>query len=104
MKIERSSITTGSDGFRYKVEVFVEDHADTNKYPEGVKAIFKMIRLDVGKENETELVVLIDNHRPFGFHYHDKLPRNHNFRQPLHIVDWKVAWDIFQTKCQEILR
>lgn len=89
MKIERSSITTGSDGFRYKIEVFVEDHADTNKYPEGVKAIFKMIRLDVGKENETELVVLIDNH---------------NFRHPLHIVDWKVAWDIFQTKCQEILR
>lgn len=75
-----------------------------DKYPEGVKAVFKMIRLDVGEENETELVILIDNHKPIGFHSHDGLPENHDFRKPLHVTDWKVAWSIFQAKYREILK
>lgn len=104
MKIEKSSVTTGRDGLSYKVEIFVESHSDQEKYPEGVKAVFKLIRLDVNEENETELMVLIDNHKPLGFHSHDKLPENHDFREPLYINDWREAWEIFQSKCQEILK
>ena len=103
-KIHKSSITSGGDGFRYKVEVVIEDSVDEIRYPEGVKAIFKLIRLDVTEDNEIELVVLIDNHRPFGFHSHDKLPQDHDFRCSLHIEDWREAWKIFQKKCQEILK
>ena len=102
--IKKSSITTGKDGFRYKIDVSIEDHEDTDKYPKGVKAVFKLIRLDINDEGETELVVLIDNHKPFGFHSHDKLPENHDYREPLHLDDYNLAWSIFQAKCREILK
>lgn len=102
--IKKSSITIGKDGFRYKIDVSIEDHEDADKYPEGVKAVFKLIRLDINDEGETELVVLIDNHKPFGFHSHDKLPENHDYREPLHLTDWNKAWSIFQAKCREILK
>lgn len=102
--IKRSSLTVGGDGFKYKIEISIEEHKDRDKYPEGVKATFKLIRLDINEENETELVVLIDNHKPFGFHSHDKLPQNHDFREVLHVDNWREAWKIFQAKCQEILR
>lgn len=101
--IDKEFIKQGADGFRYKIEISVETHEDTDRYPEGVKAVFKMIRLDVGEENKTELVVLVDNHRPFGFHSHDELPENHDDRTELHIDNYKEAWTIFQGKCKEIL-
>ncbi len=104
MRIDRSSITTGKDGHRYKTSVFIEEHQDADKYPEGVKAIFRLIRLDVNDENESELVVLVDNHKPFGFHSHDALPENHGYRVQLHLDDWREAWKVFQVKCQEILK
>lgn len=102
--IKKSSITVGKDGYRYKIEVSIEDHEDLDMYPEGVKAVFKLTHLDINGEGETELVVLIDNHKPFGFHSHDKLPEDHDFRGPLHLDDWSEAWKIFQTKCREILK
>ena len=102
--IKRSSITTGRDGYRYRLDISIEDHNDTDKYPEGVKAVFKLIRLDINDENETELMVLIDNHKPLGFHSHDELPEKHDFRRPLNLDDWKEAWKVFQIKCREILK
>lgn len=102
--IKKSSITIGKDGFRYKIDVSIGDHEDVDKYPEGVKAVFKLIRLDINDEGETELVVLIDNHKSFGFHSHNKLPENHAYREPLQLDDWNKAWSIFQAKCWEILK
>lgn len=102
--IERASIATGHDGFLYKIEISIKKHEDRESYPEGVKAIFRLFRLDRNENNEPELLVLIDNHQPFGFHSHDKLPTYHNSRTILHITDWREAWNIFQVKCKEILR
>lgn len=104
MDINKSSITTGADGCRYKIEVYIKDHDDAAMYPEGVKAVFKMIRLDVNEDNESELLVLIDNHQPLGFHSHAKLPENHDYRQRLYTSDWREAWSMFQEKYREILK
>jgi hypothetical protein len=103
LPIKQSSIASDQSGKRYKWEVSVEDSTDTLNYPEGVKAVFRLVRLDINQESDSELVILIDNHRPIGFHSHDKLPEIHDFRTPLHITKWKEAWNIFQTKCKEIL-
>ena len=103
-QISRSSITVGKNGFRYKVEISIEEHWDLERYPEGVKAVFKLIRLDINDDFESELVVLIDNHHPYGFHSHDKLPREHGHRVRLCLSDWRQAWEVFQEKCQEILK
>jgi hypothetical protein len=104
VQIKRSSIAYGKDGHRYKMIVCIESHLDLKTYPEGVRALFKLIRLDVGEENETQLLILIDNHFPFGFHSHDCLPSKHNQRTILHVRSWKEAWAIFQNKCKEILK
>lgn len=102
--IKKSSITIGRDGFRYRIDISIEKHKDKDKYPEGVKAIFKLIRLDINNDGETELVILIDNHKPFGFHSHEKLPENQDYRMTLNTDNWNEAWDFFQTKCREILK
>ena len=104
--IEKSSICSNSSGQQFKLEIYIKDHGDSEKYPEGVKAIFRLTKLnmdEVGK-GVSELMILIDNHAPFGFHSHDKLPEDHDFRTPLHMSDWKEAWGIFQEKCREVLR
>lgn len=104
VSVHRNSICSDLSGNRYLVEISIEDSDDKSKYPEGVKAVFRLIRLDVDSNGETELVLLIDNHAPQGFHSHDKLPDNHDFRNPLYINHWKEAWGIFQTKCREVLQ
>ncbi len=49
------------------MEISIENSDDSKKYPEGVKAVFKLIRLDINEEGRTALTVLIDNHPPMVF-------------------------------------
>ena len=48
-------------------------------------------------------MVLVDNHKPFGFHYHDKLPELNSSRRVIHTDSWKEAWVMFQKMCKEVL-
>lgn len=84
----------------YKVSIYVAETDDLKKYPEGVKAIFRLFRLN--DEGNEELIILMDNHEPFGFHEHDKLPGEHDSREQLKTDDWKEAWNIFQERCKGI--
>ncbi len=102
--IKKTSIAKSKNGELYKIDISIEETADLDMFPEGVKAVFRLLKQDADENNRTQLHVLIDNHKPYGFHSHDELPENHGFREPLHVMDWKKAWDIFQIKCKEILR
>lgn len=63
------------------VEIKIEQTLDFSKYPpDGVKCIFRFLREMATTDNKYELMFLIDNHAPFGFHMHDKLPRIHDSR------------------------
>lgn len=48
------------------------------------------------------MVLLIDNHMPFGFHFHPGLPSNHDEREDIHASDWQMAWEIFDRKLKEL--
>lgn len=87
-------------GRLYRVSVYVAETDDLVKYPEGVKAIFRLFRLN--HEGSEELVILLDNHEPFGFHEHDELPGKHDSRESIRTDDWREAWRIFQERCKEI--
>lgn len=84
----------------YKIRIYVAVTDDLKKYPEGFKAIFRLFRLN--SEGSEELVILFDNHEPFGLHEHDKLPNEHDSRKSLMTDDWREAWSIFQERCKEI--
>ena len=95
LPIHRVSICSDEQGNQYRMEISIENSDDSKKYPEGVKAIFKLIRLDINEEGRPELAVLIDNHTPYGFHHHDKLPNDPDSRKSLHFDSWQEAWDIW---------
>lgn len=102
--INRSSNCSDKKKQFYRWEVSVEKSHDLPLYPEGVKAVFRLIRVNADGLGGNELVILIDNHHPYGFHEHDKLPNDHNSRAVLNVTSWKDALDIFQQKCRRILK
>ena len=86
-------------GRKYKVVIHIEETTKEKKYPEGVKAVYKLFRLNTN--GEEELIVLMDNHQPYGFHEHPKLPSDKNVREPLGTTNWKEVRSLFQEKCKE---
>ena len=92
---------TGKDGETYVVDVSVKQTTDKRKFPpDGVKSIFRVFRLN--KNGEKELMILIDNHEPLGFHEHDKLPDLHDSRKEICVDDWQEAWRIFEDRIKEL--
>ena len=47
-------------------------------------------------------MILIDNHEPFGFHEHDRLPEEHDSRKEICVDDWKDAWKEFEERMKEL--
>lgn len=86
------------------VEVDIEETLNIKLYPpDGIRCVFKIKReKKLGTEN-FEVIFLIDNHEPFGFHEHPKLPSEHDYRKPLHVSFWQDAWIEFEKRVKEIL-
>ena len=101
LPINRDWRATGKDGEAYVVDVSIKQTTDKDKYPpNGVKSVFRVFKIN--GNGERELVILIDNHEPFGFHEHDKLPETHDSREEIHADDWQRAWDIFEERMKEL--
>lgn len=101
LPIKKHWIGTGKDGESYAVDVSIEQTTDKIKYPpSGVKSVFRVFKID--SDGERELLILIDNHEPFGFHEHDKLPHKHDSRIEIHTDDWQGAWSVFEKRIKEI--
>lgn len=105
LPITRSMIKAGRrNGEAFKIDVSIVQTNDFDKYPpDGIKAIYRVlkIRTDV---DEAELVVLIDNHKPFDYHEHDKLPLEHDSRKNISATNWQEAWKIFDLKIKEVIK
>ncbi len=54
-------------------------------------------------EEDYEIVLLIDNHDPYGFHEHPKLPEKHEVRKSIHVWTWQDAWMEFEDRLEGIL-
>lgn len=88
-------------GNLYKVMISITQSCNFEKFPpDGVKAVFKILKLEM--RGNKKLIMLIDNHEPFGFHIHDKLPDFHDYRKSIHAKNWQEAWEIFEIKMKEI--
>ena len=90
---------TGLNGNLYFVEIEVYETENLELFPEGVNATFRLFKID--ENGERQIIYLIDNHAPYGFHKHNELPGKHKARNSIHVKSWQEAWDKFQAKCRE---
>ena len=102
LPIELDFALTGTDGNEYFVEIEIFGTENLTMFPEGVTATFRLFKID--ENGGRQIIYLIDNHVPHGFHEHDKLPDNHESRISIHVNNWQDAWDKFQATCREITK
>lgn len=93
---------TGLDGNEYFVSIEIYETENYLLFPEGVIATFRLF--EIMENEEREIIYLIDNHAPYGFHEHNQLPENHEARNQLLVNTWQEAWKIFQAKYRGVTK
>jgi hypothetical protein len=83
---------------RYRVIAKVLQVGANKKFPEGVKAKFVPIDLEINQPR-----LLIDNHSPFGFHLHTGLPDDKASRLILDVKDFNEAYEEFLKEVERVL-
>jgi len=83
---------------RYRVDLKAYKVKPSGKHPEDVKV--KYILIDV---IERKPRILVDNHSPFGFHVHTRLPADKAHRLPLATTDYLEALREFRRLVAEVL-
>jgi hypothetical protein len=94
-------IFKGKNGCEYIAEIEIYETDNLNMFANGCSATFKLFLII--EDGTKQLIYLIDNHQPFGFHEHHDLPFNHNARKLIPLVDWQLAWNHFQKVCKELI-
>ena len=91
------------DGFdlnsKYRVEISVLQFEKTERFPSGLKVRIALINTVADK-----IRFLIDNHEPYGFHMHTKLPEDKSVRKQLFIKDYQEAIGIFWQEVEGIIQ
>ena len=82
-KLLRHQRVTLREG-RFVVEIKAYEVPAGRRFPSGIKLKCVLIDVEQGKPR-----VLLDNHEPFGFHLHARLPDDPDFRVWLDIEDIK---------------
>lgn len=88
-KLLRDERVTLQDG-RFVVEIKAYEVPAGRRFPTGIK--LKCVLIDV---EQAKPRVLLDNHEPFGFHLHTRLPEDPDFRVSLDIEDYEEAIRVF---------
>lgn len=83
---------------RYLAQIKVIEVPKSDKFPDGIK--LRCVLLDV-ERNVPRL--LLDNHEPFGYHLHTKLPEDKNFRASIDITDYTEAIRLFIAEAKKVV-
>lgn len=83
---------------KFRVEVKVYEVKITTKYPNGIKAKFVLIDME-----RCVARLLVDNHAPYGFHIHSKLPKDKTARTTLQVDNFFDAFDEFLKEAERIV-
>lgn len=84
---------------QYRIELKAYRVKPSGKYPEGVKVRYVLIDVLAGKPR-----ILVDNHSPYGFHIHTRLPADKSHRVPLETTDYIEALREFRRLVAEVLK
>jgi hypothetical protein len=84
---------------KYVMVIKVYQVEQSKKFPNGIKAKFLLQNALDGFPR-----LLIDNHEPYGFHMHTKMPLDHAYREILSVKDHQAALDFFLDEVERILK
>lgn len=80
-----SIVVAFADG-RYKAKIRVFEVPKSLKFPDGYKV--NCVLLDT---NSKTVLLVLDNHQPFGYHIHTELPHNRNARMKIDVKTYEEA-------------
>ena len=83
---------------RFVVEVKAFEVAAGRRFPNGIK--LKCVLIDM---EQRKPILLLDNHEPFGFHLHTRLPEDPDFRVSLDIEDYNEAIRVFFAEVRKVV-
>lgn len=96
-KLIRNQRIILQDG-RFALEIKAYEVPSDERFPTGVK--LKCILIDV---EQSKPRILMDNHEPFGFHLHARLPDDPDFRVSLNIEDYQEAIQVFFAEVRKVV-
>ena len=83
---------------KYQVDIKVFEVEKSRKFPGGIKAKFLLRDIELGFPR-----LLMDNHEPYGFHMHTRLPEEKQHRLALDVADYNEALDLFLEEVERIV-
>lgn len=92
------NLVTALDNEKYELQIKVFKLPRSLKFPSGYK-----VKCVLYEKGTGALRLLLDNHEPFGYHIHSKLPADKNFRELLNFNNYKEAINFFQKEVERIL-
>lgn len=83
---------------KYYANIRIIKVSSSIKFPDGIKV--KCVLIDT--ENNRPLL-LLDNHEPFGYHFHPLLPDDKKFRLTISINSYEEAIKIFFREVKKVV-
>jgi hypothetical protein len=84
---------------RFEAHIKVYEVGRSFKFPDGFKVRCALIEKESGV-----LRILLDNHEPYGYHLHTKLPEDKNFRVTIEVKNYSEAISIFIKEIRKVLK
>ena len=82
----------------FEAHIKVYEVSNNSKFPDGYK-----VRCALVERNTGVLHVLLDNHEPYGYHLHSRLPKDKNFRLSLKITHYSEAIKLFFSEVRKVI-
>ncbi len=87
------------DNGRFEAHIKVYEVSNRNKFPDGFKVSCALVELGTGV-----LRLLLDNHQPFGYHMHTKLPEDKSFRLSIYVLNHQEAIQLFFKHAEKVFK
>ena len=84
---------------RFEARIKAYEVTKGKKFPDGVKLSCVLLDLE-----EKIPRLLLDNHEPFGYHLHTKLPHNKNHRVSLDVNNFEEAILLFLLEARKLVQ
>ncbi len=85
-------------GGRFQAQVKVIEVPKSAKFPDGIKVRCVLLDVDLNLPR-----LLLDNHEPFGYHLHTKLPDDKNFRESVEVSGYEDAIRLFIKEAKKVV-
>lgn len=82
---------------RFEVRINAYAVLDNKKFPDGVK--LSCVLLDLSRK---EPILLMDNHQPYGYHMHTKMPHDKPHRVIVNVQNFEEAIKFFMIEAKRV--